>query len=241
MIAPDLLCEAVEDATPEHVDADALEKEQLVEESEREILKRMAGSGMNWDSIDRDQPTIEDELDELIDELGDPITKAVLDGQYDWIREHYGDEAADCANYGWGSDGTDEPLVLGVATKVYGHGILETTAQRAGSGFEVRHHFIPFGSEADIAAQRAALEQTRQWFEAGGFDADPRGAPPGRRSGYGSGSRSASVSSRRRRRRERRDRVRAAPLDRRPRRLDADQPRPPRLRRSRPSRPSSPA
>jgi hypothetical protein len=133
------------------------------------------------DDAYRDEPTLEDELEQLTDVLGEPMTRAALDGQFTWIRERYGDEAAECANYGWGTDGTDEPLVLYVATKVYGHGILNTAARRAASGFEVAHEFIPFGSEADLASKRAALERMRQRFDAGGFDADPPGAPPGAR------------------------------------------------------------
>jgi hypothetical protein len=42
------------------------------------------------------------------------------DEQYEWIREHCGEEAANLANYGWATDRTEEPLVVGVATRCTG-------------------------------------------------------------------------------------------------------------------------
>jgi hypothetical protein len=43
-IEPDDLTTLVEDAIISHIDADAWEREQAIEESEREILKRLTGA-----------------------------------------------------------------------------------------------------------------------------------------------------------------------------------------------------
>lgn len=48
-----------------------------------------------------------------------------------YIKKHFGREAVENANYGWGM--TDE----GIATKVYGHGVLDTDN-------EGNHQFYPF-------------------------------------------------------------------------------------------------
>jgi len=44
------------------------------------------------------------------------------------IRRDFGKRAADRANYGWGVDDGDEHLT--VNTKVYGHGVFTTVADR---------------------------------------------------------------------------------------------------------------
>jgi hypothetical protein len=72
------------------------------------------------------------------------VLQFATDEQYAWIRENCGEEAANLANYGWATDGTEEPLLVGVATKVYGHGILETVVREDVSGLQVTHKFEPF-------------------------------------------------------------------------------------------------
>lgn len=48
--------------------------------------------------------------------------------QYRLIKATYGKEAAEKANYGWGV--IDGEVLLDISTKVYGHGILRTVANR---------------------------------------------------------------------------------------------------------------
>lgn len=55
--------------------------------------------------------------------------------QENYIREHFGDEAAQIANYGWGVDTVGERI--DISTKVYGHGVLETEAT---SLEDITHH-----------------------------------------------------------------------------------------------------
>ena len=51
------------------------------------------------------------------------------DEQYELICKEFGKRAADNANYGWGVDGDENWTSL--ATKVYGHGVLQTTLDLA--------------------------------------------------------------------------------------------------------------
>jgi hypothetical protein len=57
----------------------------------------------------------------------DTLEDTIYDEQADWIRAHFGQKAADNANYGWGVSGGDD--YLDVATKVYGHGVLRSFAK----------------------------------------------------------------------------------------------------------------
>ena len=58
--------------------------------------------------------------------------------QYQWVKDKFGKEAADSANYGWGVDETGEALAI--ETKVYGHGILTS---RGSSIENISHDFQP--------------------------------------------------------------------------------------------------
>ena len=61
----------------------------------------------------------------------------VYNEQYDWIRKKFGKRAAEVANYGWGVTGDED--YVSVATKVYGHGVLESNV-RLGAD-EIDHSF----------------------------------------------------------------------------------------------------
>jgi hypothetical protein len=50
----------------------------------------------------------------------------VYPAQIEWIEKRFGKKAAEQANYGWGVGGSYS--TVSIATKVYGHGVLETTA-----------------------------------------------------------------------------------------------------------------
>lgn len=54
-----------------------------------------------------------------IDQLNEDL---LYGAQSSWIRRHYGEEAAENANYGWGVSGAGKGAV--VETKVYGQGVL---------------------------------------------------------------------------------------------------------------------
>ena len=66
--------------------------------------------------------------------------------QYTYIKEHFGDEAADHANYGWGI--CEDDNALRVATKVYGHGVLCTVVSRSNEA--ITHTFRPFRARPSI-------------------------------------------------------------------------------------------
>lgn len=53
------------------------------------------------------------------------------------IKEEYGQQASDNANYGWGVDETDDEMVI--KTKVYGHGVLISTIDFETG--EISHYF----------------------------------------------------------------------------------------------------
>jgi hypothetical protein len=65
----------------------------------------------------------------------DEIRRTVV-RQERWIEERFGEDAADGANYGWGSDECE------VATKVYGHGVLVTKVDGP-------HTWLPFARGGD--------------------------------------------------------------------------------------------
>jgi hypothetical protein len=65
---------------------------------------------------------------------------AVVEAQHDEIKEKYGEDAADCANYGWG-DASDGGRI-DIATKVYldaGHQVLSSTADYPSE--EIEHNW----------------------------------------------------------------------------------------------------
>jgi hypothetical protein len=62
----------------------------------------------------------------------------VVERQAEWILATFGEDAATSANYGWSTDGQDEPLSAVMPTKVYGHGILTTLIREGESGLEGR-------------------------------------------------------------------------------------------------------
>jgi hypothetical protein len=55
------------------------------------------------------------------------LESAIYEHQEKEIIKRFGKEAANKANYGWGVGGDDDSL--SVATKVYGHGTLQTNAR----------------------------------------------------------------------------------------------------------------
>lgn len=54
----------------------------------------------------------------------DLIEQRLLNQQYRLIKERFGQKVAEKANYGWGTTGDED--YVSIATKVYGHGILES-------------------------------------------------------------------------------------------------------------------
>jgi hypothetical protein len=69
---------------------------------------------------------------------------AVYASQYKWIEQRYGVEVADQANYGWAVETNDSAPFVGVATKVYGWGILFSDALNLiedGGELQVEHRF----------------------------------------------------------------------------------------------------
>lgn len=64
----------------------------------------------------------------------------VYNAQYRLIKRECGEDAAKKANYGWGVDGDDEHI--SVATKVYGHGIIQSAAEYADR--KVHHEWKDF-------------------------------------------------------------------------------------------------
>lgn len=81
------------------------------------------------------------ELLERVEEATEKLAECVEGGvsafartlarQEGWIEARFGEKAAALANYGWGSD------EHGIATKVYGHGVLETA-------IDGPHRWLPF-------------------------------------------------------------------------------------------------
>ena len=69
--------------------------------------------------------------------------------QKKYIEEHFGEDAADVANYGWGVD--EHKDGIGVSTKVYGHGILQSEAHLGDS--EIAHSFEDFDDENSTYGQ----------------------------------------------------------------------------------------
>lgn len=64
----------------------------------------------------------------------------VFEEQEKYIREKFGDDAADNANYGWGVDVFDKGV--SVSTKIYRHGVLTSKANIGDSG--IQHEFEDF-------------------------------------------------------------------------------------------------
>lgn len=60
------------------------------------------------------------------------VEMRVYDQQYKTILAECGQDAADNANYGWGVSGGAR--TVDVATKVYGHGVLVSIAERGIGG-----------------------------------------------------------------------------------------------------------
>jgi hypothetical protein len=56
------------------------------------------------------------------------IEDLIYDQQYELIKERFGRKAADEANYGWFVDACESRVI--VSTKVYGHGILQSSGSR---------------------------------------------------------------------------------------------------------------
>lgn len=77
------------------------------------------------------------------DELFDRVQQA----QIDYITAEFGTEAAECANYGMGTDENldegQEVYMISMTTRVYGHGTLTSVASTAVDG--VDHDFEEFG------------------------------------------------------------------------------------------------
>ena len=59
--------------------------------------------------------------------------------QWHWIRDHYGEERAACANYGWVQGDTRRGVFL--TTKIYGHGKLYSEIEDNGGVIQARHDF----------------------------------------------------------------------------------------------------
>jgi len=64
----------------------------------------------------------------------------IYDEQYEYIKKHFGKDAADSANYGWGVDELGNGFR--VATKVYGRGTL--TSRGFLGDPEITMDFEPF-------------------------------------------------------------------------------------------------
>lgn len=54
------------------------------------------------------------------------IEETIYENQSEFIRQRWGQEAADKANYGWSVD----EVTGEVATKVYGHGVVVTSFEK---------------------------------------------------------------------------------------------------------------
>jgi hypothetical protein len=71
---------------------------------------------------------------------------ALYESQFKWLAERYGETAANNANYGWVAETNDESPFVGVATKVYGIGILYSDALNLiedGGELQVEHRMGP--------------------------------------------------------------------------------------------------
>jgi hypothetical protein len=82
----------------------------------------------------------------------DKTELAVYDSQRQWIHENCGEAAAETANYGWVVELNDSAPFVGVATKVYGIGILYSDALNLiedGSELQVEHKFEPSAPKYD--------------------------------------------------------------------------------------------
>lgn len=75
--------------------------------------------------------------------------------QEKYIKEHFGEHAADVANYGWGVDGQKNGI--NIATKVYGHGVLCSEAHLGDS--EITHSFEDFDDENSTYGQLMKLSK----------------------------------------------------------------------------------
>ncbi len=83
----------------------------------------------------------------LTDPETDKTELALYESQRQWILQHHGEEAAENANYGWAVETNDSSPFLGVATKVYGHGILYSDALNLienGGELQVEHSWGDF-------------------------------------------------------------------------------------------------
>ena len=64
------------------------------------------------------------------------VEDEIYNQQYQWIKDKFGKEAAEKANYGWYVDTAGPELV--VETKVYGHGVL---VSRGSTEEDINHKF----------------------------------------------------------------------------------------------------
>ena len=67
------------------------------------------------------------------------LEQQVIHAQEAYIKERFGQEAADCANYGWGVD--CDALGVSVCTKIYSFGTLQTNAVRGDAPEDFEHEF----------------------------------------------------------------------------------------------------
>lgn len=70
----------------------------------------------------------------------DKLEEEIYDKQYNYIKNKFGKDAANSANYGWGASASDE--YISIATKVYQHGVL--TSEGTLSSGEITHNFEKF-------------------------------------------------------------------------------------------------
>jgi hypothetical protein len=76
------------------------------------------------------------------------IEDLIHESQVRFIERRFGAEAAGTANYGWGIDArTTAERSISVATKVYGHGVLESVA--VFPSLTVFHDFRAFDDEIE--------------------------------------------------------------------------------------------
>lgn len=74
----------------------------------------------------------------------DKTELALYASQREWIVTHYGEQAAENANYGWAVETDDTSPFVVAGTKVYGHGLLVSEALNLiedGGELQVTHAF----------------------------------------------------------------------------------------------------
>lgn len=75
--------------------------------------------------------------------------------QEKYIKEHFGEHAADVANYGWGVNGQKNGI--NIATKVYGYGILCSEAHLGDN--EITHSFESFDNKDSTYSQLTKMSK----------------------------------------------------------------------------------